>query len=1096
MTKISDLTAAGTLTGAELVPVVQSGSTVRTTVTNLLAAAPATPAVVSDDLLKVSNTDLGLDASLRALVDGNGVDAPLQLSTSAVMLPEGVVWPYGDSSRYSSGQTGIIIPFYIYPNNPYTDPVVARLLGLIRKYREIPVIVVINPSSGPGAVWDGNYAAFIRVLRAVGACVAGYVSTDYAVRPAGEVQADINAWLTLYADTPINTIFMDEQPYDLVVGSTDTVALYKSYTDYCHARNLAPVIGNPGTNQRGEHFESRTADIIVVNEVATYPSEASMLGNFVGGHVDYRYTLRAAMVYGQTTLVPGLVRQLAKYVQYVLITDDVLPNPWDSLPTYLEQLFAILAGRETLDVGAFGAVGDGVVDDSTAFMAAFAVGRAAGGGVITIPPGTFNLASMTASVTLRVFSGCTVRGAGYTNSTLIWNDDSGISLIRGPTSGRCTDVILEDFAIRGTQDTRGNTGAYPILITSCDNLHIRRLLVEKSRVFGMAIRSSRNVTVQDCVVRLCGRDGINVAQATRYIITGNHISNCDDDGIAAHTDPSDPEGTPNGGVITGNILFDVQGIKVLGARHCIIADNTLDCCKAQGITVACDSHDGVTQEGVASMLNIIITDNKITNVLDRTAIDALNAGNNYINIGGAAAQAGTLNAVPGENYPTGGTIIPYYDYVNNNSIATTTPTPGSNGVIISNNILSRTLKGGVAFSTYGRGLIFSRGGWYDPVFTTAQVGQSGGVQISSGYLRNVSIIGNVFTGLSTGVSIGTLERLGNLSIKHNTFWDILSYGILFNTVSSGKIVRAYIESNIIDMDPLHVSSNRSVNGTWLALGSPTGIQFQSGDGGALIRGNVFRNLCRDTDKDSSAINTYARWENNYVEADPSVMGSFSTSNKGIGLIRRDGGVSLIHTDSDPASATYGQVLTYGALTATAIPTTGTYLAGTFVRNTSATYTSGRLILGWHRMTTGSAHVSGTDWHEIGLIQYATAGVVTLTRTDSATNSQLMLAQAGSGDSTLVWELTGTKAYAMGIDNSDSDKLKIATANNSYVSVALEMNTTGDITLSNGNLSLTPRATAPSTPAEGMLAYADGSGWNPGGTGAGVYAYISAAWVKL
>jgi hypothetical protein len=345
MTKISELSAASTLTGAETVPVVQSGSTVRTTVTDLLAAAPVAPVVVSDDLLKVSNTGLGLDATLRSLVDGNGVDVPLRLSSSAVMLPEGVVWPYGDSTRHAGGQTGIIVPFYIYPDNPYTDPVVARLLGLIRQYRDVPVIVVINPSSGPGTTWDGNYAAFIRVLKAAGALVAGYVSTAYAVRSEGAVQADINAWLTLYAATPIDTAFLDEQPYDLTVGAVDTVALYARYTDYCHARNLFPVIGNPGTNQRGEHFATRTADIIVVNEVGTYPTEAAMLGNFVGGHVDYRYTLRAAMVYAQATLVPSLVRQLTKYVQYVYVTDDVLsPSPWDSLPTYLEELFAIVAG--------------------------------------------------------------------------------------------------------------------------------------------------------------------------------------------------------------------------------------------------------------------------------------------------------------------------------------------------------------------------------------------------------------------------------------------------------------------------------------------------------------------------------------------------------------------------------------------------------------------------------------------------------------------------------------------------------------------------------------------------------------------------------
>jgi hypothetical protein len=389
MAKISELSAASTLTGAEIVPVVQGGATVRTTVTNLLAAAPVTPAVVSDDLLKISNSGIGLDATLRALVDGNDADVPLQVSTSAVMLPEGAIFPYGDSTKFTSGRTGIILPFYVYPNNPYTDPVVARLLGLIRQYRdEVPVIVVINPDSGPGLVWDGNWAALIRVLRAAGACVAGYVSTVYATRPAGEVLADVNGWLSLYGDTPIDTIFFDEQPYDVTVGSTDTVALYKSYTDYCHARNLFPTIGNPGTNQQGAHFATRTADLIIVHENSTWPTESDMLGNYVGGHVDYRYSLRAALCYGQSVLVPGKIRQLAKYVQYIYVTDDVLPSPWDSLPPYFEQLFAILAGQEEISVTAFGAVGDGTVDDTAAFTAAVTVAVSA-----YVPAGAYSLTS-------------------------------------------------------------------------------------------------------------------------------------------------------------------------------------------------------------------------------------------------------------------------------------------------------------------------------------------------------------------------------------------------------------------------------------------------------------------------------------------------------------------------------------------------------------------------------------------------------------------------------------------------------------------------------------------------------------------------------
>lgn len=37
--------------------------------------------------------------------------------------------------------------------------------------------------------------------------------------------------------------------------------------------------------------------------------------------------------------------------------------------------------------------------------------------------------------------------------------------------------------------------------------------------------------------------------------------------------------------------------------------------------------------------------------------------------------------------------------------------------------------------------------------------------------------------------------------------------------------------------------------------------------------------------------------------------------------------------------------------------------------------------------------------------------------------------------------------------------------------------------------------APDRPAEGMIRYADGTDWNPGG-GKGVYVYDGATWVKL
>lgn len=47
----------------------------------------------------------------------------------------------------------------------------------------------------------------------------------------------------------------------------------------------------------------------------------------------------------------------------------------------------------------------------------------------------------------------------------------------------------------------------------------------------------------------------------------------------------------------------------------------------------------------------------------------------------------------------------------------------------------------------------------------------------------------------------------------------------------------------------------------------------------------------------------------------------------------------------------------------------------------------------------------------------------------------------------------------------------------------------------GTIRITPLSAAPSSPANGDIAYADGTNWNPG-SGAGFYGYQGGTWVKL
>ena len=69
--------------------------------------------------------------------------------------------------------------------------------------------------------------------------------------------------------------------------------------------------------------------------------------DFVNGHVFYPYTGRGAIVYGQSSLDVHFVRRLRRYVQWLYVTDASGANPYDALPSYLEQLFATLSDIQT-----------------------------------------------------------------------------------------------------------------------------------------------------------------------------------------------------------------------------------------------------------------------------------------------------------------------------------------------------------------------------------------------------------------------------------------------------------------------------------------------------------------------------------------------------------------------------------------------------------------------------------------------------------------------------------------------------------------------------------------------------------------------------
>jgi hypothetical protein len=266
--------------------------------------------------------------------------------------PPGPPGPQGEQGVPGSGGTGapgsalinngVLIPYYLYPSLPYTNPNVQGLLDVMKSHHDVPVLVVVNPGTGPGTVNDVNWNTFIGMVQGAGGKVLGYVDTAYALRPEADVKVEISQWLAVYPNPKVDGIFFDQMPWDTGPGNVGSayVDLYKRYTDYCHGLGLNPTVGNPGGDEQSAWFSTYTADVIVVHENSSWPSEASMEGNFAGGHAFYSPARRGALVYNQPTLDTGLLDTLRKNVRWVYVTQDDLPNPWDTLPTYLDQLFS------------------------------------------------------------------------------------------------------------------------------------------------------------------------------------------------------------------------------------------------------------------------------------------------------------------------------------------------------------------------------------------------------------------------------------------------------------------------------------------------------------------------------------------------------------------------------------------------------------------------------------------------------------------------------------------------------------------------------------------------------------------------------------
>lgn len=219
----------------------------------------------------------------------------------------------------------LAIPSYFYPGGA-TSALWPQATAAAPKVS----IMIMNPNSGPGLSADPNYQSAVAAAQAAGIKVLGYVPTTFGARPQGDVETDINNYKSWYA---VDGIFLDETSDQL-----SFVSYYQTLATYIRSTSGTFVMLNPGVYPVEQYMA--VGDLIVVFE-GSYTSYASaVVPTWARGYPATRFSHLIYNTPDVTSFNQAMVLASQRNVGYIYVTDDNLPNPWDTLASYFSTEIA------------------------------------------------------------------------------------------------------------------------------------------------------------------------------------------------------------------------------------------------------------------------------------------------------------------------------------------------------------------------------------------------------------------------------------------------------------------------------------------------------------------------------------------------------------------------------------------------------------------------------------------------------------------------------------------------------------------------------------------------------------------------------------
>ncbi|KAJ5949880.1 hypothetical protein N7454_001464 [Penicillium verhagenii] len=261
-----------------------------------------------------------------------------------IVVPLAVILPKKNAHKGKASK--VLYPVYVYPTTNTTwDP----LYEAISTYPEVDFVIIVNPSSGPGASTpDTQYATAVRRLDTYSNVQkVGYIPTNYANRNITDVLDDVASyanWTATSTALGMDGIFFDEIPYDWNSTKAEYLSqINEAVKNSSGIQSPHLIIHNPGTIPDSQ-YDDDTTDITVVFEQSYdyYLTQEKVLAEDLSAsnRGNYSYMLHSVPTMTNHSL-KNFVDDLSHRAAYLFMT-TLTSNYYEQFGSELDQFLSVV----------------------------------------------------------------------------------------------------------------------------------------------------------------------------------------------------------------------------------------------------------------------------------------------------------------------------------------------------------------------------------------------------------------------------------------------------------------------------------------------------------------------------------------------------------------------------------------------------------------------------------------------------------------------------------------------------------------------------------------------------------------------------------